>query len=297
MTLSIIVTSLHAGVQTTCLSPPLPVSALAETFDGPDPFNVLAIDFNGDDRVDFRLTYGCCGGIDARFDSPSRIIIARQSLDWTNRIIGAVGALPLGTVIGSNLDSSVDTNLYIWDAGITNRFDDETKPYGDHRSTAIAVLDPQTIGMPLVVAGDPADKEAVIAVEFLIGADKHYGYIHFDFRKEIGWYRGCGGYVLGWAYETEPNRPIVAAPVAVPPTPFRTAIQQRGSGVYDLSWRATPGATYRIQGAPVLEAPFTDFNPDIVPPNGADASPLMELITFYGMENVPTYFWRVVRTH
>jgi len=33
----------------------------------------------------------------------------------------------------------------------------------------------------------------------------------------------------------------------------------------------------------------------IVPPSGADASSLIELVTFYGLQDSPIYFWRVVR--
>ena len=260
---------------------------------GPGP-NVIAVDFNADGNIDLNLLYGCCGGIDAYFNSPTRIVVARQDYAGTTNVYGSLGALPLGTVIGSNLVTSADTNLYVWHTGETNSFDD-TRAYGDHKTIVLTVLNPGVIGQPLVVGGDPADKEGALAVEFLIGTNVHYGYIHFDFRKEIGWYGGCGGYILGWAYETEPDKPIVAAPIAVPPTPFLLGLQRQGEGVFDLNWRATPGATYRVQATPTMAAPFTDFTPDIVPPSGADASPLIELVTFYGLQDSPIYFWRVVR--
>lgn len=156
-------------------------------------------------------------------------------------------------------------------------------------------MDPETIGMPLVVVGDPPDKEGVIAVEFLIGTNKHYGYIHFDFRKELGWYNGCGGYILGWAYETEPDKPINAAPIAVPPTPFTCELQGPDGGLFDLIWRATPGATYQIQGSPTVSGPFTDFTPDFIIRAGVNAAPVVEILRFGAPVGAPGYFWRVAR--
>jgi hypothetical protein len=285
-----------ASVQVTRLDPLRTINPFYQRED-PAESDPVAVDFNNDGQVDFRILYGYAG-IEVYFNTPTRIVIHRDFYSWTTNIYGSIGPLPLGTVIGSNLVSSVDTNVYIWSSGDTNRFgDDETFAYGNHQSVAVYVLDPGVIGMPLVVGGNPPDKEGVLAVEFLIGTNKHYGYIHFDFRKEIGFYQGCGGYILGWAYETEPDKPIIAAPIAVPPTPFRLGVQAQSGGVVDLSWRATPGATYRVQAAPTLAVRFTDFTPDIIPPGGPSASPLVELVSFRGMQDFPAYFWRVVRTH
>jgi hypothetical protein len=283
-----------ASEQITRLDPPLYIDPFYQLED-PNVSDPICVDFNHDGQVDFRLWFGYYG-VEAYFNSPTRIVIGRQFYPWTTNVYGSVGALPFGTVIGSNLVSSVDTNVYLWHWGDTNRFGDETQAYGNHKSIAVSVLDPETIGMPLVVGGDLPDKEGVMAVEFLIGTNKHYGYIHFDFRRENGWYQGCGGYILGWAYETEPGRPLIAAPIAVPSTPFRLGVRARSKGVFDLDWRATPGATYRVQGAATMAGPFADFTSDIIPPSGRNASPIIELVTFYGMEGLPAYFWRVVRT-
>lgn len=285
----------YAEIQSTRLAPPFSVNSFYQFEDSaaPDP---LCIDFDHDGQVDLRIVY-FFGGIDVYFDSPTRIVIAQQFYPWTTNVSGSTGALPFGTLIGTHLISTIDTNIYIWHWGSTNGFDDETRAFGDHRSVGVYVIDPATIGMPLVVGGDPADKEGVLAVEFLIGPDRHYGYIHFDFRKEAGWYKGSGGYILGWAYETEPNKPIAASPISLPPTPFRLGVQAGISNTIDLSWRATPGATYRVQGGPSVAGPFTDLTPDLVPPNGPDASPIEEIVTFHGMEELPSYFWRVLRTH
>lgn len=283
--------SANAAVQISQLDPPKFIAAADLELESDAPFNMVAIDFNSDAQVDFRLGYGP-GWIGALFNYPTRIIIQRHFYPWTTNVYGSVGALPLGTVIGSNLVSTLNTNHYIWHWGDPNS-DDESEPYGDHRSVVLVWSSPGP-GFPIAVGGDTADKEAVLAVEFLIGTNKHYGYIHFDFRREVNFWPG--GCIVGWAYETEPNTPIVAAPIAVPPTPFRLGVRKQGEGVFELNWRAVPGATYRVQGAPTIAGPFTDFTPDIILPSGASAAPIEEVVTLYGMQDFPAYFWRVVRT-
>jgi hypothetical protein len=285
---------LRATVQITRLNSPLSINSFYQ-FEDPEAPDPLCIDFNHDGKVDLRIAY-FFGGIDVYFDNPTRIVIAQHFYPWTTNVTGSTGALPFGAVIGTNLVSNVDTNVYIWHWGTTNS-SNETREFGDHRSVGVYVLDPATIGMPLIVGGDPADKEGVLAVEFLIGTNRHYGYIHFDFRKEIGWYKGSGGYILGWAYETEPNKAILALPISIPPTSFRLSVGAHAANIVDLGWRATPGATYRLQGTSSADGPFVDFTPDIVPPNGLDASPIEEIVTIYGMQDFPSFFWRVVRIH
>lgn len=286
------ISSTMASVQITKLDSPFPVNALYQ-FEDPDVSDPLAIDFDHDGQIDLRVWYAY-SEMDVFIASPTRVVIFRAATPGTN-IFGQLGALPLGTTIGSNIISSVDTNIYIWHTGDTNPYPD-LQSYGDHRTVAVSVLDSGIIGQPLVVGGDLADKEGVIGVEFLIGTNKHYGYIHFDFRKENGWYGGSGGNILGWAYETEPGKPIVAAPIAASPAPFRLDVEKQDVGIFNLNWRATPGATYRIQGTPSMTQPFVDFTGDIVPPSGLDASPLIELVTFEGMQDFPEYYWRVERT-
>ncbi len=130
-----------------------------------------------------------------------------------------------------------------------------------------------------------------MGVEFLIGTNKHYGYIHVDMRQEYDYVFGVGGYIYGWAYETEPGKPIVTAPIAVPAVPARCQIVKLNDGGFNLCWPATIGGIYRIQGSPTAPGPYLDFTPDIAailtngcytvdPPRGASA-----------------YFWRVVRMY
>ena len=53
----------------------------------------------------------------------------------------------------------------------------------------------------------------MIAVEFAINGEVHYGYIHFDFRSNGTSLGGTAGLIYGWAYETEPGVPICAVPL------------------------------------------------------------------------------------
>lgn len=61
------------------------------------------------------------------------------------------------------------------------------------------------------VFGDAVGKEGVMALQFYIGTERHYGYIHFNFS---GAPDGLGGVIYGWAYETQPDVPIQALPLS-----------------------------------------------------------------------------------
>lgn len=291
-----LVFSASASVQVTKLEPP----RLIGSWDLEDEqslalgIGLVAVDFNFDGRVDARIAYGW-GGASFYFDYPTRIVIARTIYPWTTNVYGDVGPLPLGTVIGSNLVTTLNTNIYIWHVGDTNRFPDPSVTYlGDHKSIMFGFL---AVDFDTVVYGDMAGKEAVIAVEFLIGTNKHYGYIHCDFRKETGYGPpGTGGYILGWAYETEADTPIVAAPIAISPAPFKCSIQPRGSGLLDIIWNATPGATFRLQGTPSLDAQFTNVTPEFVILTGSSAASVVQILTIEAPASAPVYFWRVMRT-
>src|SRR6267378_1692999 len=127
-----LVPSASATVQATRCDPPLSISAWYQ-IEGPNPFNLFAIDFDSDGQADLRLTYGCCGGIGCYFSSRTRIAIRKAAPAYPGQtnVYGSVAGLPLGTVVGSNLVSSVDLNRYAWHPGNTNR-DDLTQAYGDH---------------------------------------------------------------------------------------------------------------------------------------------------------------------
>lgn len=216
----------HAGVQITKFDPPLAISAFATVTASNQLFNVLPLDFNLDGTADFNMAYGAdsfgLAGIELFFSAPARVVV-KQPLN--------VAALPLGTIIGSNLRLP---SIYQWSAGYADQ-DDVTLPLGDHEldvvyipnvaptslpnGGAIAVIGPggirtlpPTPAFP-IVEGDVAGKAGVIAVEFFINGQPHYGYIQFDFRSNGTPFGGTGGVIYGWAYETQPGVPIVAAPI------------------------------------------------------------------------------------
>lgn len=215
-----------ASIQITKFDPPLALDAFADITASNQLFNVFPLDFNLDGIPDFNLAYGGnssfgLGGIEVFFNSPSRIVV-KQPLD--------VAALPLGTIIGANLKLP---KPYQWSAGYSYG-DDVTQSLGDHELTAIAVpntmpgpgygtisiIGSNGILTPLpspqfpLLEGDVAGKQGVIAVEFYINGQPHYGYIQFDFRSNSNnRFGGTKGVIIGWAYETEPGVPIFAAPI------------------------------------------------------------------------------------
>ncbi|HWC58531.1 MAG TPA: hypothetical protein VHC44_02475 [Verrucomicrobiae bacterium] len=221
--------SAQATIQVTQFDPPLNISAYADA-PADSYFNVLGTDFDANGEVDFRLAYGL-GGISAFFNAPVRFGQRVSGPGIAGRG-GPVAGLPLGSFIGPNLGSPVATNFYAWSPGDTN-LDDLTQPFGDREATVIianlvtynAPLGPVADGVlftnilftngPIptvpVVSGDVVGRDCAIAVQFYVNGEVHYGYIHCDFRN------GATGLIYGWAYETLPNVPIVAASLAPVP--------------------------------------------------------------------------------
>ena len=234
--------SARAAVQVTRFDPPINISAYADV--SADQYvNVFAADFNADGVVDFRLGSGL-GAMGAYFNAPVRFG-QRVTQPGGEGRFGPLGAVPLGSTIGTNIISPVATNYYAWSSGSTNR-DDLTQPLGDHETTVIIAnlvnfnipsggtviiitngWNGTNINFPRppVISGDVAYQDAVMAVEFYIDGQRHYGYIHFDFSG------GAGGVIYGWAYETQANTPIEAASLA--PAVIDTQPQQH-SGVVGM---------------------------------------------------------------
>jgi hypothetical protein len=145
-----------------------------------------------------------------KFSLKLRLILG--DIPYTN-VLGPVAAVPLGSTIGSNVVSSLvllDTSNYCWFSGITNN-DDLSQSYGNHEDLGMIVVNDGIVGDPPIADGDIVGQEGAIAVQFYINGQPHFGYIHFDFRPQHGGYpSGTAGYIYGWAYETQPNTPIVA---------------------------------------------------------------------------------------
>ena len=224
----------RAEVHIARFDPPLSVSAFSDPMPGLD-WNTTAFDFDLDGQTDFRLTYGG-GGMTAYFNTPTRIAMRAPTLNNSPGPImpaivleplGPVGSVPLGSMIGSNIVSATGTNFYAWEPGYTNS-NNLPELLGDHSAFVILAnlvtpLGPEPVitfstngtlvtnvyyPSPFVL-GDVAGKEGVMALQFYIGSELHYGYIHFNFND------GAGGVIYGWAYETEPNVPIQAMPLLV----------------------------------------------------------------------------------
>ncbi len=221
-----------AEVHIARFDPPLSVSAFSDPLPGLD-WNTTAVDFDLDGQTDFRLTYGS-GMMTAYFNTPTRIAMRATTLNTNTGPImpalvleplGPVASVPLGSMIGSNIVSSTGTNFYAWEPGITNSYN-LPELLGDHIASVILANEAVPVGPEPVITfstngtwvtnvyypgpfilGDVTGKEAVMALQFYIGSELHYGYIHFNFDE------GAGGVIYGWAYETEPNVPIKAMPL------------------------------------------------------------------------------------
>ena len=210
----LLASSSRAEVHVARFDPPLSVSAFSAPLPGL-AWNTTAFDFDLDGQTDFRLTYGE-GMMTAYFNSPTRF----ASKVHHPVLIGAhdmVGAVPLGWVIGSNIISSgLTADSYTWSAGDTNT-DNLPELLGDHQegvifaqlaiASQVGPITPNRVIIPSFPTGDVTGQEGVMALEFYIGSERHYGYIHFNFKT------GTGGVIYGWAYETEPDVPIQAMPL------------------------------------------------------------------------------------
>lgn len=199
----------NAEIRTTLLASPIRLNPFN------DDLKALPIDFNQDGKIDIQLVYGQ-GSLSAYFPATNRVAV---------RISGnTVGSLPLNTVIGSHFPPEL--NAFRWDNGLTVPASiPELCRYGDKRKTIISTLmAPRVPGQGVfstaqsnnpvepsssLGSGDVIGKNGVIAVEFQIDGNVHYGYLHVDFRPDAA----INGIILGFAYETTANAPITAAPL------------------------------------------------------------------------------------
>ena len=247
-----------AGVQTTRPDPPVWKGVFA------DDLEALNIDFNEDGKVDFRLVTEF-GFMVAYFDWPTRVVEKWKLVEGTTNVdYSGIAALPIGTMIGGDV-INWDPSRYVWWAGFTNR-NDLTQQYGDHEATVMLELN-AGIGVGEVADGDAVGKEGVMAVEFQINGQVHYGYVHFDFRRERG-NTGTFGYIYGWAYETEPGVPITAARIADGPpvvdgkiVNFVRRVEDNRS--YILIWNAVVSGTYHVESSSDLVT-WTAVSGDII---------------------------------
>jgi hypothetical protein len=238
-----------ADVVITRLEPPFQVVMPWENL--PDPL-VEAIDFNHDGQVDLYFTYDNFG-MAAGFFAPGQIFIVPTAppAGHTN-VYGFVAALPFGTIIGSNVVSSVNLGNDLWYSGDVVLPGEDTE-YGDRGDDVGYVASDATVGDPIVVAGDVVGKEGVMALEFYINGQPHFGYVHFDFRYIVNpalQGGGFGGYIYGYAYETQPGVPITAERLndSTPTSDGLITGFNQFSGLV-LTWNAVNGGTYQVQSS------------------------------------------------
>jgi hypothetical protein len=151
------------------------------------------LDLNNDGITDFVMS---CG--------PSGVYLTPQGNDLV-AVDGSflVGALNQGDEIGSSLNP-----VYHWTGG----------------SPAIggqAVFDGQYF-----YSGNFSDKDAFIGLGFQAGGNNYFGWM-----EVTNYFNIAAGQVLGWAYETRPNTPILAGAV---PEPSSVALVILGAALLSL---------------------------------------------------------------
>lgn len=251
-----------ADVVITRLEPPFQVVMPWENL--PDPL-VEAIDFNNDGQVDLYFTYDNFG-MEAGFFAPGQIFIVpiAPPAGHTN-VYGFVAALPFGTIIGSNVVSSASLGNDLWYQGDAVLSGDSTQ-YGDHGNGVGYVASDETVGDQIVIAGDVVGKEGVMALKFYINGQPHFGYVHFDFRYiyQIPPGGGFGGYIDGYAYETQPGVSITAERLNdSTPASDRLITGFNQFNGFVLTWNAVNGGTYRVQSSTNLVT-WADASGDIL---------------------------------
>ena len=314
----------QAEVRTTRFDSPI-IFALGESI-GPTLSFCFSPDFNHDGLGDYlffrRGTPTYC-----YFNSPSSIVVQKPYTLPPNLEddYAWVAALPLGSTIGEELSyPEVDMSAYSWSEGdeYTGSF-----PYdyiSFNRSTVLTAdgVLPSSSAIPgsenisgeenseveaaysPFVKGNVLGKEGVIGIKFATKIPAsyyaiplpeyytYYGYIHF-------WCPNEGAICfLGYSFESEWNQPIVAKPLAIPPImKIQFSIQKLEDGGLELSWLATPGATYQAERSFHPEGPFEKVGEEIVPVPISGAKPVQEkvIISKEEAQSSQTSFWRIVR--
>jgi hypothetical protein len=230
----------------------------------PDPL-IEPIDFNNDGQPDIYFFYDTVG-MSASFSSPGQVFIVPTPppAGHTN-VYGFPAVLPFGSIIGSNVISSINLGNDLWypgDVSDTNDF----PGYGDRSVTYGYVL---TEGAnETVIEGGVVGTEGALPFMIYLNGQPHFAYVHFDFRNiyDDGIISGAGfgGYIEGYAYETQPGVPIVAERLndSTPASDGLITGFNRFNG-YVLTWNAVNGGTYQVQSSTNLIT-WTDVSNNIV---------------------------------
>lgn len=152
---------------------------------------VQDMDFDGDGAIDlyFRISPFTSYQLIPFPDTDNRVLAVRAALPELQKY--AVQVQP-GEVIGTATDPE------IW-WGLADRV----------RPTDLGPYLWNGNGFPW---GWPREEELFVGVQLLIDGQVHYGWIGVKTRE----LQGAHGYVTGWAYETDAERPIVAGVIPEP---------------------------------------------------------------------------------
>lgn len=168
----------------------------------------LPIDFNKDGNADFLFNAGDMELI--IYHQPGTRVFILSSPPPN---IGGSAASILG---GTSIDGSLGDASFRWFEGtpplpwLTPEDIGDTPP----RTTYLGVAN--TSGS----SGHTRGKDGYIGLEFLIDGQAHYAWVHLDStdvaRSTNGEIIGVGGYITGWAWETEPGKAIIAGAIPEP---------------------------------------------------------------------------------
>jgi hypothetical protein len=216
----------------------------------PDGFS-STLDFAFGENTNVFLNWGIFS-MDLEFFSPIQIYIVKfpPSRPGATNVYGLAADLQFGTVIGPNVITPFNFTNGTWYSGDVI-YDAETNQ-PDRGDTLGYVASDEVVGDPPIVYGNVVGKEGIIGLKVFIDGQPHYAYIHFDFRYIYNWapFTGFGGYIYGYAYETQPNVPILTERLnsSIPASEGLITDFKRING-YALSWNAISGASYRVQSS------------------------------------------------
>ena len=219
-------------------------------------YSTLNIRVDSTGTADFQIPYSFTG---ISFSSPTEIIVGKEDL-WENRLIGG---LAFGSTIGENI-VEYEGNGHVWSSEIQTG-QNIYFPATLIQSVVPLSLDaePPSVGYVSEIRG----REGIIGFKFQHedpygGYTMHYGYFHFDFSENSQTFPGEKGYLLGWAYESEPNKPIIAEPL-------NSLSEAAASPVSDF--------TYEILEGQVTITAYTGSDEHVVIPSEIEGLPVTEL--------------------
>lgn len=226
--------------------------------DAHSAYSTLNIRVDSTGAADFHIPYSFAG---ISFSSPAEIIVGKEEL-WDTRLIGG---LAFGSIVGENI-VEYEGNGHVWSSEV------QTGQDIYFPATLIQSVIPLSLGAePTSVdyvggyVSEIRGREGIIGFKFQHedpygGYTMHYGYFHFNFSDSQE-FMGEKGYLLGWAYETEPNKPIIAKPL--------NSLSETASPVSDF--------TYEIQEGQVTITGYTGSDEHVVIPSEIEGLPVTEL--------------------